>query len=179
MDPPSNNNGDELKRCDRIRIVFNWIRSPAAISVTVYHYVMICAKFVLQQQGKCIFQFTFSFFYSELLFYYQGLYILRYMLRPRSMPIPGLAGEADELFKNAVEIIVPYDRSSPSLLQRRLSIGYARAVRLLDQLEAAGVVGPSEGSKPREVLILSLDELFGTANNGKKPSNQEDPFRVP
>ncbi len=60
--------------------------------------------------------------------------------------------ERDHLFNQALEIISQSDKASASLLQRRLAIGYARAARLLDQLEAAGYVGPSEGSKPREVL---------------------------
>ena len=58
----------------------------------------------------------------------------------------------DALFNEAVSIISQFDKASASLLQRRLSIGYARAARILDQLEAAGYVGPAEGSKPREVL---------------------------
>jgi S-DNA-T family DNA segregation ATPase FtsK/SpoIIIE len=60
--------------------------------------------------------------------------------------------EKDSLFSEAIEIISQFDKASASLLQRRLSIGYARAARILDQLEAEGYVGPSEGSKPREVL---------------------------
>lgn len=61
-------------------------------------------------------------------------------------------GEKDPLFYKAVEIISQFDKASASLLQRRLSIGYARAARILDQLETEGYVGPSEGPKPREVL---------------------------
>ena len=61
-------------------------------------------------------------------------------------------GENDIYFNQAVEIIMQQDKASASLLQRRLSIGYARAARLLDQLEAAGYVGPPEGSKPRPVI---------------------------
>ncbi len=61
-------------------------------------------------------------------------------------------GEHDSLFNQAIEIILQHDKASASLLQRRLSIGYARAARLLDQLEEAGYVGPAEGSKPREVI---------------------------
>lgn len=61
-------------------------------------------------------------------------------------------GEHDALFAQAMEIILQHDKASASLLQRRLSIGYARAARLLDQLEEAGYVGPAEGSKPREVI---------------------------
>lgn len=68
-------------------------------------------------------------------------------------------GERDSLFTEAVGIVCNYDRASASLLQRRLKIGYARAARILDELEAAGVVSGSDGSKPREVLITSPDQL--------------------
>lgn len=68
--------------------------------------------------------------------------------------------ERDDLFEEAVKTVCQYDRASASLLQRRLSIGYARAARILDQLEGAGIVGPAEGSKPRDVLIRSTDEFF-------------------
>ncbi len=61
-------------------------------------------------------------------------------------------GENDPLFNQALEIIMQQDKASASLLQRRLSIGYARAARILDQMQAAGYVGPSEGSKPRDVI---------------------------
>jgi DNA segregation ATPase FtsK/SpoIIIE, S-DNA-T family len=61
----------------------------------------------------------------------------------------------DPLFEEARAVVMQYDRASASLLQRRLKLGYARAARVLDQLEAAGIVGPSEGSKPREVLMRS------------------------
>lgn len=70
-------------------------------------------------------------------------------------PVAVNGGEHDVYFNQAVEIITPYDKVSSSLLQRRLSIGYARAARLLDQLEEAGYVGPSEGAKPREVIKRS------------------------
>jgi len=63
-----------------------------------------------------------------------------------------IGGENDVYFNQAVEIISQQDKVSASLLQRRLSIGYARAARLLDQLEAAGYVGMAEGSMPREVI---------------------------
>jgi len=60
--------------------------------------------------------------------------------------------EKDELFDDAVRIICNFDRASASLFQRRLKIGYARAARILDQLEAANIIGPAEGSKSREVF---------------------------
>ena len=65
----------------------------------------------------------------------------------------------DERFEEAAKMIVINQRGSTSDLQRRLGMGYAKAGRVMDQLEAAGVVGPQEGSKPRQVLIGSLDEL--------------------
>lgn len=68
--------------------------------------------------------------------------------------------EVDELFDEAIRVVCEYDRASASLLQRRLSIGYARAARILDQLEEAGVVGPQEGSKPREVLIQNASTFI-------------------
>lgn len=67
--------------------------------------------------------------------------------------VVGSGGENhDALFESAIEIIMQHDKASASLLQRRLSIGYARAARMLDQLEAEGYVSPAEGAKPREVL---------------------------
>jgi hypothetical protein len=88
-------------------------------------------------------------------------------------PIAGISSEEiDDNFKQAVEVIVQYDRASASLLQRRLSIGYARAARLIDQLEAAGVLSAAEGSAPREVLIKSADEILG--ENGVKPEKKDE-----
>lgn len=71
--------------------------------------------------------------------------------------------ERDELFEDAARIIVRYQQGSVSLLQRKLKVGYARAARIVDELEAAGVVGPFDGSKAREVLIeteAQLDQLI-------------------
>jgi len=61
--------------------------------------------------------------------------------------------EEDELFEEAVKVVVQAKKASASLLQRRLKVGYARAARLLDIMEAKGIVGPGEGAKPREVYI--------------------------
>jgi S-DNA-T family DNA segregation ATPase FtsK/SpoIIIE len=81
--------------------------------------------------------------------------------------IPGVVGDTDDLFKESVKLICQYDKASASLLQRRLSIGYARAARILDQLEAAGVVGPADGAKPREVKIKDAEAFLtgGQANS--------------
>lgn len=69
------------------------------------------------------------------------------------------AGDRDDFFHDAARVIVQTQQGSVSLLQRKLSIGYTRAARIIDQLEAAGIVGPFEGSKARNVLIGSEMEL--------------------
>jgi DNA segregation ATPase FtsK/SpoIIIE, S-DNA-T family len=71
----------------------------------------------------------------------------------------GGAGSRDELFDEAAHIIVRHQQGSVSLLQRRLKVGYSRAARLVDELEAAGIVGPFDGSKARDVLVDSEDQL--------------------
>jgi S-DNA-T family DNA segregation ATPase FtsK/SpoIIIE len=69
--------------------------------------------------------------------------------------------ERDELFLAAARVVIEHDQGSTSLLQRRLKVGYSRAARILDQLERARIVGPPDGTKPRDVLITSeeLDHL--------------------
>lgn len=73
--------------------------------------------------------------------------------------------ERDSMFEEAARLIVSHQQGSTSLIQRKLKLGYNRAGRLIDQLEAAGIVGPFEGSKAREVLIrdeMSLEQLLNT-----------------
>lgn len=86
------------------------------------------------------------------------------MAKPGSVSVNGVDGDVDDLFKQAVEVVCQYDRASASLLQRRLSVGYARAARIIDQLESAGVIGPADGSKPREVLTRNPDDILGSSN---------------
>lgn len=76
--------------------------------------------------------------------------------------------DRDPMFEEAARIIVQNQHGSTSLLQRKLKLGYNRAGRLIDQLEAAGIVGPFEGSKAREVLIkdmMTLEQLLNNFNN--------------
>jgi S-DNA-T family DNA segregation ATPase FtsK/SpoIIIE len=73
-------------------------------------------------------------------------------------------GSQDDLFEDAVRIVCQNDRASASLLQRKLSVGYARAARLLDELEEAGVVGAADGSKPRDVLVKDPSRILGGAS---------------
>jgi len=62
-------------------------------------------------------------------------------------------GEKDENYEKAAELILHTGQASASYLQRKLKLGYARASRIIDQMEQDGILGPSEGSKPREILI--------------------------
>lgn len=76
--------------------------------------------------------------------------------------------DRDKLFKEAAEVIVTAQQGSASLLQRKLKLGYNRAGRLIDQLEAAGIVGPFEGSKARQVLVsdlVALEQLLANEQN--------------
>ena len=68
------------------------------------------------------------------------------------------ASDRDKLFREAAEVVVQNQQGSTSLLQRRLKVGYGRAARIIDQLHSAGVLGPPDGSKPRDVLV-GLDQL--------------------
>lgn len=75
--------------------------------------------------------------------------------------------EVDELFDKAVALFAKYDKASSSLIQRRLSVGYARAARILDQLHDAGLVGPHEGSKPRDVNMAAVQAYLSQANQAE------------
>ncbi len=67
--------------------------------------------------------------------------------------------ERDPLFEEAAGVVIAAGKASTSYLQRRMSLGYNRAAKIMDQLEVAGVIGPAEGVKPRTILIPNLDEL--------------------
>ena len=76
-------------------------------------------------------------------------------------------GDLDEMFVDAAKIIIAEQYGSTSLLQRKMQIGYNRAGRIVDQMENLGMVGPSKGSKPREVLVYSETELMEIINKLK------------
>jgi DNA segregation ATPase FtsK/SpoIIIE, S-DNA-T family len=86
-------------------------------------------------------------------------YLPSFVEKKRSSDSSSGGGDRDELFEEAARVIVRHQQGSVSLLQRRLKVGYSRAARLVDELEAAGVVGPFDGSKAREVLVESEAEL--------------------
>ena len=71
------------------------------------------------------------------------------------------SGDSDSAWKEAVEVVINSNKASTSLLQRKLRIGYGRASRLIDMMEDQGIVGPAEGSRPRQVLVSSIDQVFG------------------
>lgn len=84
-----------------------------------------------------------------------------------TLPIEGGAGgdggdfmSDDPLFKQAAGIVIGAQKGSASLLQTKMKIGYARAARLVDELEMAGIVGPQDGPRPREVLVTDIDAFF-------------------
>ena len=83
----------------------------------------------------------------------QGAPVYEFDIRDQKTMGKLAASQADELYDDAVEVVVGTQMGSTSLLQRRLSVGYARAGRLMDLLEANGVVGPFKGSKARDVLV--------------------------
>lgn len=67
----------------------------------------------------------------------------------------------DDMFKDAVRVVIESRKASTSLLQRKLRVGYARAARIIEEMEEQGIIGPADGARPREVLIHSMDELDG------------------
>ena len=73
----------------------------------------------------------------------------------------------DSMFKDAVRVVVESNKASTSLLQRRLRVGYSRAARIMEEMEEQGIIGPADGSRPREVLISSVDDVFGGSGSGE------------
>jgi S-DNA-T family DNA segregation ATPase FtsK/SpoIIIE len=68
----------------------------------------------------------------------------------------------DDMWRDAVQVVVENRKASTSLLQRKLRIGYGRAARLMEQMEEQGIIGQADGSRPREVLVSSVDAVFGS-----------------
>lgn len=69
----------------------------------------------------------------------------------------------DDMFRDAVRVVVEARKASTSLLQRKLRIGYSRAARIIEEMEEQGIIGAADGSRPRDVLITSMDELDSTS----------------
>mgnify|MGYP002683306461 CR=1 FL=1 len=76
--------------------------------------------------------------------------------------VADMGGAADDdMFRDAVHVVVENRKASTSLLQRKLRIGYGRAARLIEQMEEQGIIGQADGSRPREVLVSSVESVFG------------------
>lgn len=69
----------------------------------------------------------------------------------------------DDMFQDAVRCVIESGKASASLLQRRLRVGYARAARLIEEMEEQGIIGPADGARPRDVLVTSMDDVFGSS----------------
>jgi S-DNA-T family DNA segregation ATPase FtsK/SpoIIIE len=79
----------------------------------------------------------------------------------------------DDMFRDAVRVVIENKKASTSLLQRRLRIGYGRAARLIEEMEEQGIIGAADGSRPREVLVSSLDQVFGGGAAGTDTGEPE------
>jgi S-DNA-T family DNA segregation ATPase FtsK/SpoIIIE len=90
---------------------------------------------------------------------YSKRFLLPSIFEKKSVSGSNNIADLDEMFADAASLVVEHQQGSVSLLQRRLKLGYARAARIVDQLEEAGIVGQAEGSKAREVLVESKEEL--------------------
>ena len=96
---------------------------------------------------------------------YSNAYLLPECEEDNISTINDDVGDRDPLFNDAAEIVVTAQQGSASLLQRKMKLGYNRAGRIIDQLEAAGIVGPFEGSKARAVLVKDLMDLKELLDN--------------
>lgn len=90
----------------------------------------------------------------------------------------GSGGSDDDMFRDAVRCVIEGRKASTSLLQRRLRIGYGRAARLIEEMEEQGIVGPADGARPREVLVSSLEEVFGQAPPAGQPTSGHEPADI-
>lgn len=80
----------------------------------------------------------------------------------------------DDMYRDAVRVVIDSGKASASLLQRRLRVGYARAARLIENMEEQGIIGPADGARPRDVLVSSMDDVFGGSPNGATDMNGDD-----
>jgi S-DNA-T family DNA segregation ATPase FtsK/SpoIIIE len=86
------------------------------------------------------------------------------------------AGDVDDdMFRDAVQVVIDNRKASTSLLQRKLRIGYGRAARLIEQMEEQGIIGQADGSRPREVLVSSIDSVFGGGAGGDEALDENFP----
>ncbi|MBC7581602.1 DNA translocase FtsK 4TM domain-containing protein [Aeromicrobium sp.] len=82
----------------------------------------------------------------------------------------------DDMFRDAVNVVIENKKASTSLLQRRLRIGYGRAARLIEQMEEQGIIGQADGSRPREVLVSSANDVFGGSASAEADAALDENF---
>src|SRR5574344_442492 len=129
-----------LQGADPIRVQCAFVDTPEVEDIT---------KYIARQQG-----YPTAFFLPE------------YVNEDASIDLGDVdMGRLDPLFSDAARLIVIHQQGSTSLIQRKFAIGYNRAGRIMDQLEKAGIVGPSEGSKARQVMCLDENDLEMRLNN--------------
>jgi S-DNA-T family DNA segregation ATPase FtsK/SpoIIIE len=80
----------------------------------------------------------------------------------------------EDMFHDAVQVVIENHKASTSLLQRRLRIGYGRAARLIEEMEEQGIIGAADGSRPRDVLVTSMDQVFGGVSVGSAASTIDE-----
>lgn len=85
----------------------------------------------------------------------------------------------EDMFRDAVRVVIESRKASTSLLQRRLRIGYGRAARLMEEMEEQGIIGAADGSRPRDVLVSSLDQVFGGGGAVSDSGADLDDYGVP
>lgn len=96
------------------------------------------------------------------------------------MDFGGEGGSADEdMLRDAVRVVIEGRKASTSLLQRRLRIGYGRAARLIEEMEEQGIISAADGNRPREVLVRSVDEVFGGGAGDDSASDESGPSQPP
>ncbi|MEJ0073220.1 MAG: DNA translocase FtsK 4TM domain-containing protein [Candidatus Saccharibacteria bacterium] len=89
---------------------------------------------------------------------------------------PGGSEADDDMFRDAVHVVIENKKASTSLLQRRLRIGYGRAARLIEEMEEQGIIGQADGSRPREVLVTSMDQVFGSGEASEADQALDENF---
>ncbi|WP_289132343.1 DNA translocase FtsK [uncultured Bacteroides sp.] len=129
-----------LQGADPVRVQCAFIDTPEVAEIT---------KFIARQQG-----------------YPTAFYLPEYVDENAGGDLGDVdMGRLDPLFEDAARLIIIHQQGSTSLIQRKFAIGYNRAGRIMDQLEKAGIVGPAQGSKPREVFCIDENDLEMRLNN--------------
>ena len=90
----------------------------------------------------------------------------------------GPSDDRDPLFMEAQNLVIEAKKASASFLQRRLKVGYARAARILDELEEAGIIGPSQGSKPRDILVTGSAGVATMGTAGREHTVFDEPAKT-